>query len=77
MPVCVCHLVATDERVAIADCDSRAIFIALFKDYTVVINKSTLPKIALDKEKAWASLAMQFSKKVGKQTSLAQMEKKF
>ena len=52
----------------IARCDSSAIFVAL-KDYTVVLNKSVLPKIASDKEKAWC-LAVQFSKN-WKQTSIA------
>ena len=33
-----------------------------------------LPKIALDKENGWACLAAQFSKSVGKQTSVPQMK---
>ena len=44
----VCHLAAMEESSAIAGCDSRAIFVALLKDYTVVLNKSMLPKIASD-----------------------------
>ena len=35
-----------------------------------------LPKIASDKENGWACLAAQFSKSVGKQTSVPQMKKK-
>jgi len=35
-----------------------------------------LPKIASDKENGWACLAAQFSKSVGKQTSVPQMTKK-
>ena len=34
-----------------------------------------LPKIASDKENGWACLAAQFSKSVGKQTSVPQMKK--
>ena len=34
-----------------------------------------LTKIALDKENAWACLAAQFSKSIGKQTSVLQMKK--
>jgi hypothetical protein len=36
-----------------------------------------LPKIAPDKENAWACLAAQFSKNVGKRTSVPQMKKNF
>jgi len=35
-----------------------------------------LPKIASDKENGWACIAAQFSKSVGKQTSVPQMKKK-
>ena len=73
----VCHLAAMDESSAIAGCDNRAIFVALLKYYTVVLNKSMLPKIASDKENAWACFAAQFSKSVGKQTSVPQMKKTF
>lgn len=64
-----------DESDEIAGCDSRAIFVALLKDYTVVLNKSMLPKISSAKEKAWACLAEQYSKNVGKPFSILQMKK--
>ena len=63
-----------DESNTIAGCDNRAIFVALLKNYTVVLNKSMLPKIALDGENSWACLATQFSKSIGKQTSVPQMK---
>ena len=66
-----------DESNAIAGCNNRAIFVVLLKDYTVALNKSMLPKIASDKEKARACLAAQFLKNIGKQTSVAQMKKTF
>lgn len=56
-------------------CDNRAIFVALLKDFSVVLNKSMLPKVASAKEKAWGCLADQFSKNVGKQTSVGQLKK--
>ena len=65
-----------DESSATAGCDNRAISVALLKDYTVVFKKSMLPKIASNKQNAWACLAAQFSKSVGKQTSVPQIKKK-
>ncbi|KAG8272857.1 hypothetical protein J6590_033512 [Homalodisca vitripennis] len=58
-----------------SSCDNRAIFVALLKDFSVVLNKSMLPKVASAKEMAWGCLADQFSKNVGKQTSVGQLKK--
>lgn len=58
-----------------SSCDNRAIFVALLKDFSVVLNKSMLPKVASSKEKAWGCLADQFSKNVGKQTTVGQLKK--
>ena len=63
-----------NESNAIGGYDNRAIFVALLKDYTVVLNKSMLQKFASNKENAWACLAAQFSKSVGKQTSVPHMK---
>lgn len=64
-----------DESSVTSGCDNRAIFVALLKDFSVVLNKSMLPKVASAKEKAWGCLADQFSKNVGKQTSVGQLKK--
>lgn len=64
-----------DVSTVTSGCDNRAIFVALLKDFSVVLNKSMLPKVASAKEKAWDCLADQFSKNVGKQTSVGQLKK--
>ncbi|KAK9883825.1 hypothetical protein WA026_002022 [Henosepilachna vigintioctopunctata] len=46
-----------DESSVTSVCDNRAIFVALLKDFSVVLNKSMLPKVASAKEKAWGCLA--------------------
>ncbi|KAK9871751.1 hypothetical protein WA026_014205 [Henosepilachna vigintioctopunctata] len=56
-----------DESSVTSGCDNRAILI--------VLNKSMLPKVASAKEKAWGCLTDQFSKNVGKQTSVGQLKK--
>lgn len=64
-----------NESSVTSGCDKRAIFVALLKDFSVVLNKSMLPKVASAKEKAWGCLADQFSKNVGKQTSVGHLKK--
>lgn len=64
-----------DESSVTSGCDNRAIFVALLKDFSVVLNKSMLPNVASAKDKAWGCLADQFSKNVGKQTSVGQLKK--
>lgn len=55
--------------------DSRAILTALLKDYPVVLNKSMLPHITSEKEKAWAALKMKYMHNTGKVISVNQLKK--
>ncbi|KAK9877947.1 hypothetical protein WA026_020168 [Henosepilachna vigintioctopunctata] len=59
-----------DESSLTSGCDNRAIFVALLKDFSVVLNKYMLPKVASAKEKAWGCLADQFSKNSRKKTDV-------
>lgn len=59
----------------VGDCDTRAAFVSLLKDNSVVLNKSMLPAIQKAKEKAWVSLARSFSINTGREITVNQLKK--
>lgn len=59
----------------VGDCDTRAAFVSLLKDNSVVLKKSMLPAIQKAKEKAWVSLARIFSINTGREITVNQLKK--
>lgn len=59
----------------IGECDSRAVFVSLLKDNSILLSKSMLPQTVTAKERAWENVSDQFGKNTGKVTSVSQLKK--